>query len=169
VPAFLLCLHPIARDIGLGLLAALVLLGIAALLLHRRALSFALGACLVLAALAFGLGSYRLSPLGFGSARIPLLNSFRITQALRGQREIPLRQVVTVSRGSITGIEPQLLPGPATCMWASSNGGAFDDPASCDTAYSPGEGATFDILHVSVRSACGLPPALGEIRIGVLP
>ena len=145
------------------------MLGVVALLLHRRVPWVALAACTVLISLALWLGSYQTSPLGFSTGRIPLLRGFRITQAQRGQRDIPLRQVVTLSPGSAIGIDPLLLPVPATCAWASSNGGAFDDPASCDTAYSPGKGATFDVLRVNVRSACGLPSALGDVRIGVLP
>jgi hypothetical protein len=51
----------------------------------------------------------------------------------------------------------------------SSNGGAFDDPTSCDTAYLSPEGVEFDILHVHINPGCHLPAAHGEIKVSILP
>lgn len=169
MPSFLICLHPVARNAALLLVLIAILLGFGSVLLHRRVPWIAVIACGVLMTLALWFGSYRISPLGFGAGRIPLLSGFRITQALRGRMEIAPRQIITVAPGSATGIEPRLLPGPVSCLWIAANGGAFDDPASCDTAYAPAQGASFDTLRVNLRSACGLPPVVGELRVSVLP
>ncbi len=169
MPAFLLCMHPIARDVALALFTVLVVLAVSAFLLRRRVSRALLAACLVLVVLSAWLGSYRVSPLGFSSGRIPLLSGFLLVRPERPQTWVAPMQVVTIGSGSTMGISPQLLPGRVACMWSSSNGGAFDDPASCDTDYSPRQGAAFDTLRVYVRSACGLPSIVSEIHISVLP
>ena len=139
-------------------------------MLHsRRVLWIPFVVCLLLIALAGWLGSYRFSPLGFSSGRIPLINGFVITRRQQAQAVASPMQTITVAAGSAIGIDPQMLPGPVTCLWSSANGGAFDDPASCDTAYSPGEGAGFDVLRVDIRSACGLPSTVAQLNISMLP
>ncbi len=168
MPAFILCMHPVARDTALALLAALVLVAVV-MLRSRRILWIPFVVCLLLIALASWLGSYRFSPLGFSSGRIQLINGFLITRPQQAQTLVSPMQTVTVATGAAIGIDPQMLPGPVTCFWSSANGGAFDDPASCDTAYSPGQGAGFDVLRVDIRSACGLPGTVSQLNISMLP
>ena len=169
MPAFLLCVHPIARDVALGLLTAFVLFVLAATVLRRRVSWIPLAAWPIIIALALWLGSYSLSPLGFAQARIPLVSGFWVTRAQRPQSWVMPRQVVTMAEGSAIGIQTVLLPAPASCRWLASNGGSFEDPTSCDTAYEPSRGATFDILRLDVEPACGLPPTVTELRVSVLP
>lgn len=163
------CVAPIARNIALMLAAAAVIhcsLSVG----RRRAipwLAFAGYGLLII--LSIWLGSYRLSPAGFSSGRIPLLSGFVVTQPQRAPEEIVSGQVVSMGSGAPLAIQPMLLPGPVACMWLSSNGGEFDGPDGCDTVYSPGDQIGFSVLLVSVRSGCGLPPALGEIKISILP
>ncbi len=169
MPSLFLCMHPLARAAVVFLIAVAVLQAVVVGRVRRRLSSPLFVANIMLILLAIWLGSYSLSPLGFSSGRIPLLSGFRITRQQRAPIWIASRQIVLMAPGSAMEIEPQTLPGAVNCMWASSNGGAFDDPASCDTAYAPGEGAAFDILRIAIRSECGLPPAIGEIRVSVLP
>jgi hypothetical protein len=167
--SLLQCVHPIARDIGLALLAVLFLLALARLVLRKRFSWIPFAVCSILIALAVWLGAYAVSPLGFSTGRTPLLTGFRITRPQRPEAHIAPREVILLAAGAPTAIEPQLLPVPVECIWSSSNGGVFDDPASCDTDYSPGRGAGFDVLRISVRPACGVPSTVGAIRVSILP
>ncbi|MGE5073829.1 MAG: hypothetical protein ACM3MF_10405 [Anaerolineae bacterium] len=169
VSTFFQCLHPVARGIALAVLVAGIV-HIAVLLARRRRLPPALPlvyALLLLLAL-WG-GSLGYSPLGFGSERMPVLRGFLITKPQRAPVHVASSSTVSLSAAQPMEIEPQLLPGPFRCIWSSSNGGSFDNPTGCDTAYQPGTGASFDFLRVRIRSACGLPPTLGLLRVGVLP
>lgn len=162
-------MHPFARGLELGILAALVVFLAAAVLLRRRHSWMLFAAWLLPIALVVWLGSYSLSPLGFSTGRIPLVSGFWITRSQRPQLWLRPQQVVNVAEGSAMGIQTVLLPGPVSCIWAASNGGSFEDPLSCDTAYMAGQNEAFDVLRVDVRSACGLPSAVAELHISVLP
>lgn len=169
LPTLIQCLHPVARAVALAVLAAAAL-HVGWLLIRRKRLPVTVPvAYALLLFLAFWLGSPGVSPLGFGRGRRPLLQGFVITRAQREPVPVASGATVSLAAASPMEIEPQLLPGPVTCIWSSSNGGAFDDPTGCDTAYQPGEGAGFDFLRVRVRSACGLPPAVGLLRVSILP
>jgi hypothetical protein len=76
---------------------------------------------------------------------------------------------VTIAANSVTEIRPIILPGKITCFWASNNGGALDDPGSCDVAYLSPPVADFDILKVLVRPGCHMPVSHGEIRVSIQP
>ena len=115
------------------------------------------------------LGSYHVSPLGFSNGSIPLLRGFVVSQAHGTAIKIASRQPLSVGYGSIVQIQPEILAGPVDCTWLSTTGGVFDDPANCDTAFVASGAAQYDVLKVRVRSACGLPTAVGEIRVAILP
>jgi hypothetical protein len=61
-----------------------------------------------------------------------------------------------------------MLTDAVRCDWSSANGGALDDPQSCDVVYNPPR-AEYDILKVSIRPGCGLPNSIGQIKISILP
>jgi hypothetical protein len=169
LPATISCIHPFAQDAMLALIA----IGLAhAVLLRFRTLPGGRTALLVYPAillLAIWLGWYRVSPLGFSTGRIPLVQGFLVSKSQMAPALIPRRQVVSVRAETPIGIEPVLLPGPTRCIWASTTGGSFDDPNSCDTAYKSAAAAQYDVLKVHVASACGIPAVTREIRISVLP
>ena len=169
LPNFLLCLHPAAQGIGLAILAAFIGHAAIALTLRRRVLAPALAAYPAILLVVLWLGSYSISPLGFSSGQVRLLQGFLITRSQSSPAPISPGETVSVAPGAVIGIQTRLLPGPVECVWLSANGGAFDDPASCDTAYASHTGAQYDVLRVQVRSACSLSAARGEIRISILP
>lgn len=169
MPSFLLCMHPAARIAILVLLGIAILLLVIRLVLRGRISWIPIVVAGILILLAVWLGSYRISPLGFTTGRIPLVSGFWVTRTERARIWAAPFDVMTMAEGSAIGIQSVLLPGPASCMWSSSNGGSFEDPTGCDTAYEPGPGAAYDVLRVNVRSACGLPSTVAEIRISVLP
>ena len=114
------------------------------------------------------LGSYPFSPLGFSNGRIPVLRGFVITMSLRPSLAIASGEIVTIASGSIIGIRSTTLPVDMSCFWATTNGGEFDDPRTCNTDYSAPP-AGFDVLKVDIQPGCHLPNALGEIKITILP
>lgn len=70
---------------------------------------------------------------------------------------------------SIAAIVPVMLPGDQpSCNWFSQHGGALDDATNCETVYAP-PAAEYDVLRLSVRSSCGLPNAVGQIKFSILP
>ena len=77
----LLCMHPVAIGIAVGLVAALIIHCVIAAITHRRRYWSVVLAYASLFLLALGLGSYLVSPLGFSSGRIPLLRGFLITRS----------------------------------------------------------------------------------------
>ena len=169
LPTLIPCVHPIAQD------AALILIAVGlvhAALLRTRAVPGGRSALLVypvIVLLALWLGWYRLSPLGFSTGHIPLLRGFLIMKPQMAVASIRPNEVVSVKAVTAVGIQPMLLPGPAECIWASTTGGAFDDPNSCDTAYKSATAAKYDVLRVHIMSACGPPPVSEQIRISILP
>ena len=164
-----LCVDPDARVAALVILmAALIHLALLTAL-QRKACRLVLLGYPALILLALWLGSYSLSPLRFGEGRLALLRGFKLQQPQRPEQLISSYQTVSAAPGSIIEIEPRLLPGPVDCAWSSSADSVFDDAASCDTAYVVSAVAPYDILRLSVRSACGLPAALGEIKISIMP
>jgi hypothetical protein len=169
LPALIPCAYPPAQSIAFALCVSLVL---HLLLIRRisvtRSQPVILGYALLLV-LAFWLGSYPLSPLGFASGRIPVLKGFKITRFGRPELSIASGQIVTIAGNSITEIQPITLPVDRTCTWVSAKGGALDEPRNCDVAYfSPG-GAISDTLRLLVQPGCHLPNSVGEIRFSILP
>jgi hypothetical protein len=164
-----LCMHPMAQAAVLILVALGLIHGIMLWSRQVRGNRSILLMYPVLILLAFWLGWYRLSPLGFSSGRVPLLSGFMIVRPQRAAELIEPRAVLSMSAGGLIGLQPILLPGPARCVWSSTTGGAFDDSTGCDTAYTPGQGARYDVVKLHVVSACGVPPVSAEIRISLLP
>jgi hypothetical protein len=169
LPAWLSCVHPSVWDAILVLITVGVLHA-ALLWMHRlRGGPAVLLVYPAIILLALWLGSYRSSPLGFSTGRIPLLNGFLIRKPQMAPSFIRRNEVVSVAAGAPIGIQAILLPGPSTCIWASTTGGIFDDPNNCDTAYESAPAARYDVLRLHITSACGLPAVSGQIRISVLP
>jgi hypothetical protein len=118
-------------------------------------------------ALTLWLGTYRFSPL---YAKAKVLQGFDITLLYREKTRIQSGAVILLGRNSIAAIAPITLPGDQpSCNWFSRQGGALDDATSCETIYAPPAAADYDLLQVSVRSSCGLPNAVGQIRFSILP
>ena len=113
------------------------------------------------------LGSYQFSPL-YTNAN-PLAHGFDVTVGDREKVNIRSGEIITLGQNSTAVIVPLTLPGdPLSCTWSSQKGGALDDPGSCETIYAP-PAADYDVLRLSVRSSCGLPNAVGQIKISILP
>lgn len=169
VPFSVPCTYPLAQNIALALCISL---GVHFLFINRTwpsnpglvILIYSVFLILILA-----LGSYTFSPLGFSTGRIPVLRGFTVTRFGRPPISITSGNIVTIAANSVTGIRPIVLPGSMTCYWASNNGGALDDPGSCDVAYLPPPGADFDILKVLVQPSCHMPVSHGEIRVSIQP
>lgn len=163
------CLHPIAQVacITIILVGAVLVLVIT---LRGRRVGWQLAlAWVALFALATWFGSLRYSPLRFGSARLPVLQGFEIRRPNRAPIIIASGKVVSASPGLPLVIHPQTLPVRTQCQWSASAGGALDDPRSCDTTYAAPAGAPFEILRLRLQPACGLPPAVAQIKISILP
>ncbi len=163
------CMHPLAQSAALAILAASVIHLVAIRKLKRHGYGTALLLYGALLLLTLWLGSYHVSALGFSSGRIPLLRGFLVTRSNRTALKMASRQTISLGYGSIVEIQPEILAGPVDCTWLSTTGGVFDDPANCDTAFAASGAAQYDVLKVRVRSACGLPTAVGEIRVAILP
>jgi hypothetical protein len=163
------CTYPLAQSLAFALCAALLIhlfVFNRFWLVRARSLMVAYFLCLLLV---LWLGSYPFSPLGFSSGRVPVLGGFMLTRSGRPPISVASRQVVTIAAASISQITPMTLPVDMTCTWLSTNGGALDDPRSCDVAYfSPGASA-YDTLKLLIQPGCRLPNAEGEIKISILP
>jgi hypothetical protein len=61
-----------------------------------------------------------------------------------------------------------MLAGKFHCDWMSTAGGALDASSSCDMVYIAPD-ADYDILRVRIRSSCGLPDSIGQIKVYILP
>ncbi len=162
-------MHPVAQGVALGIMVASIIHSLVITITRRRNYRPALLVYGSLLLLTLWLGSYIISPLGFSSGRIPRLRGFLVTRSHGVPLTIASGQTVSLGYGSIMEIQPDTLPGPVDCMWSSATGGAFDDPTSCDTAFSPARGVQYDVLRVRVQSACWLPTSLGEVKIAILP
>ena len=113
------------------------------------------------------LGLYQFSPLGYSSGRIPNPDGFSITTANRSYSAANL-EVISLQQGATVGISPSMLNGDFHCDWISSNGGGLESSTGCDTVYQVPD-AEYDILRLRVRSACGLPDSIAQIKISILP
>ncbi len=166
---FLSCLHPTAQ------LACLIIFIVGAvhvliISLRNRRFHWPIAiAWVVLLALAAWSGSLRFSPLQFGSRRLPVLRGFEIRSVNRAPVTIGPGAVVSAAPGLPLVIHPQTIAAPLDCRWFASAGGALDDPRSCDTVYAAPNGVPSEILRLRVQPACGLPPAVAEIKISIMP
>ncbi len=113
------------------------------------------------------LGLYPISPLGYSSGRIPNPDGFSITTANRNFSAANL-EIISLQQGATVGISPTMLNGDFHCDWISSNGGGLESSTGCDTVYQVPD-AGYDILRLRVRSACGLPDSITQIKISILP
>jgi len=169
IPSLVPCTYPLAQNIIISLCVSLA---VHFLVINRIwqsnskliGLIYALFLLLIL-----WLGSYTFSPLGFSTGRIPVLRGFSVTRSGRPAISITSGDIVTIAANSVTEITPIILTGSTTCFWASNNGGALDDPGSCDVAYLSPQRADFDVLKVLVRPGCHMPFSHGEIRVSIQP
>ncbi len=163
------CLHPTAQ---VACLVILVAGGVHVLVISLRSKRFHWPIAIAwigLIVLAVWFGSLRYSPLQFGSQRMPVLKAFEIGRANRAPVSIAPGEVVTAAPGLPLVIHPETIPVPMDCRWFASAGGALDDPRSCDTVYVAPDGIPFEVLRLRVQPACGLPPAVAQIKISILP
>jgi hypothetical protein len=163
------CTYPISQSLAfiifLVLVFEIILFG--RIWILNRKLIMVMYSILLL--LVLWLGSYPFSPLGFSTGRIPVLKGFIVSRFSRPPITIPPGGTVNIPGGSISEIKPVTLPVPQTCTWASTNGGALDDPGSCDTAYLSPAGTYYDTLKLLIHPACHLPSVDSEIRVSILP
>ncbi len=164
IPSMLPAAGNLAISLGVSLLIGLMVLP---RFLHRRFLIVP-GILAVLLLVTLWLGSYPFSPLGYSSGRIPFLRGFLVTTYGGRRLYVTSGEVISLGNGTFNSIEPITLPANIRCTWASLNGGALDDPHSCDTAYIP-LGPDDDILRVRIVCGCGLPDTVGEIKISIMP
>ena len=168
-PTLIPCTYPLAQSFTLALGASLVIHSFIINRIWLRRLRPIIVVYSLLLLLILWLGSYPFSPLGFSTGRIPVLRGFIVTRFGRPALSIASGEIVTIAGDSIIEIKPITIPADANCIWFSTNGGALDDPRSCDIAYfSPG-GADYDLLKLLIQPGCHLPNARGEIRISILP
>jgi hypothetical protein len=161
-------MHPAAQRLSLLLLVAGLLYLLAILRLRRRLPPLVAAAYVVLFAGVLWLGALRYSPLAFGTARLPLVSGFEIRRPNRAPVVIDAGEFISVAPAAPIVIHPVILPGPVDCAWSAS-GGALDDPQGCDVVYVAAGGVPSAMLRVRVRSACGLPPAVAQIKFSILP
>jgi hypothetical protein len=169
IPTLIPCIYPLSQRLAFALSTSLF---IHVFMINRIWLMRPKPIILIylfLVVLILWLGSYPFSPLGFSTGHIPVVRGFIMTRFGRPALSIASGGILTMSGDSITEIKPITLPVDMTCIWVSTNGGALDDPKSCDTAYlSPG-GVAYDRLKLLVQPACHLPNAHGVIRISIQP
>lgn len=171
VTALLSCMHPIAKAAVLVLGVSVALYVLAALVRGRPGrgrvlLSLPIAAGLGL--LMLWLGSYAYSPLAFTRDNAAVLRGFLVTRQGRANEPVSSGDVILLSAGSPAAITLLSDLPDLTCNWSSLNGGAWDDPYSCDTAYlAPAAG--YDILTVNIQPGCSLPLVRGRIRISIMP
>lgn len=167
------CIHPLASAMlmALGVTFALnipLILSLRKGWLMRSRISLSVLATLGL--LVFWLGSYPYSPLGFSKGSYQFFHGFLITR--HGQTNVPLDsgQILVLRAGAPAGITVLTdAPAGSRCRWSSINGGAWDQPDSCDTTYAAPVLADYDILTVRIESSCKLPLVRGQLKVSILP
>ena len=169
IPQLLPCAYPLAEKSVLAFCIALLILIFAFKKISFAARSFLTGINIVLSALILWLGIYSISPLGFSSGRIPLVQGFVLTQSMRPDVRVSSGNTINVIAGAPIALQVVTIPVARNCTWVSAKNGSMDDPASCDIAYKPPANSDFDLLKVLVQPACQLPEAQENIRIDVLP
>lgn len=123
-----------------------------------------------LSAIAAWLGSYQHSPLELDRGGAGQVSVYRLTRYGFPAQITGPSQIIIVKSGSPLEIQP-ILPSnlETVCQWRADNGGAIDDPSSCDIAYEAPRGATYDILHLLTQSGCGLPQHSTQLRLSIAP
>ena len=169
IPTLIPCTYPPSQSLALALCATLVIqfsiISRFWLIRSKPIISI----YLLFLLLTFWMGSYSFSPLGFSTGRIPVIRGFMITRFSRPPIPIASGGLVNIAGDSISEIKPITQPVDLTCTWASTNGGSFDDPGSCDTVYLSPVGTYYDTLKLLIRPACHLPNTVGEIKVSILP
>jgi hypothetical protein len=169
LPQFFLCTYPLAEN---SILAICIAFGIQIFVFKGYRINSYLwvaGMDVGLLLLAFWLGSYPVSPLGFSSGRIPIAQGFVLTRSMRPDIKMASGETIDIVSGSAIAIRTVTLPIGKNCFWFSSKHGSFDDPRSCDIAYMPPTDSDFDLLKVLIQPSCHLPEVQESLKIIVLP
>lgn len=169
IPWIVPCTFPLAQNVSFAIVIPLIIQIVGILKIPAISSKSLLIVLIFLLTSVLWLGSYPFSPLGFSSGQIPLLRGFVVTRFDHLPLTIASSKIVTMTGGSTMEIQTLVLPVDISCYWMSSNGGAFDDPTSCDTAYLSPEGMDFDIIHLRIHPDCHLPDTLGEIKVSIFP
>jgi hypothetical protein len=114
------------------------------------------------------LGSYHYSPLFHSNSNDVVLNGFLVSRQGRVNEVVRSGDILLLSTGVPAAISIRSDLRDMSCRWISQNGGAWDDPFSCDTTYRP-PAADYDILTVRIQPGCSLAPVRGQIKISILP
>ncbi len=163
------CSYPLSKSLLLALFAAMLIHVFGITKIWPSTYRPALLTFTALIFITFWFGSYPLSLLGFSTGRVSVLRGFMISRPTREPTVISSGELVSLAGESTAEIEPMTLAENADCFWSSSNGGAFDDPRSCDVAYRSPGGVSYDVLRILLRPGCQLPSTHGEIRVDILP
>ena len=171
VPLGLSCTYPLTGSTLIALGVPLIL-NVAAAILWRKTWFKLLQLSLLLLAglclMTVWLGSYPYSPLDFSRGNFSVLQGFLITRQGWVDQRVTSGDILVLQSGSLAGISLLSDLPDMECQWTSLNGGAWDDPGSCDTAYSV-PFADYDILTVRIVPGCKLPPLRGQLKISIMP
>ncbi len=165
------CTYPAAQSLSLALAlaATLVILFWVFTKSFRASRFLVAGIDAGLILLAMWLGTYSISPLGFSSGRISMVQGFVVMRSMRPDLQVASGGIVNLANGSTSEIRAVTLPVSENCVWNSTNGGTFDSLNSCDIAFIPPANSDLDILRVLIRPSCNLPETSEELRVVVLP
>ena len=158
LPPLVACTDHAAQSLVLALCG-----GVGGYLLLGERSPWLLAGAVTMILLTVWLGVYPLSPLFKNT-----LQGFTVITRIHGSQRIAPGDVLTMAAGAPAGLEPLTVLAPLHCHWISAQGGVFDDPQSCGTAYMPPARA-YDTLKVIIQPGCGLPNTLGQIKISILP
>ena len=164
--SFLSCTHPLANTILLALGGVLILYVLVVIFWRKPRLHYSryvLSSLIILLLLTGWLGSYLYSPLGFSALR-----GFLVIRQGQVGEFVASGDTLLLQAGSPAVITILSDVSDIHCQWNSLNGGAWDDPSSCDTAYLT-TAADYDILTVRIQPSCRLPSLRGQIKISILP
>jgi hypothetical protein len=169
LPQLLQCMYPLVENFILAICVAFVMQYLVFKGYRINNYLWIAGMDVGLIVLAFWLGSYPVSPLGFSSGRIPIAQGFVLTRSMRPDANIASGETINIVSGSAIAIRTVTLPIGKNCFWFSSKHGSFDDPRSCDIAYMPPTDFDFDLLKVLIQPSCHLSEVEESIKINVLP
>ena len=169
LPQFFPCTYPLVENSILAICIALIIQIFAFRNYQKDAIFWSVSMDIGLMMLAVWLGSYSISPLGFSSGRIPIVQGFVLTRSMRPDTNLASGETIDVVAGSAMAMRVITLPVNKNCFWFSTKGGSLDDSGSCDIAYMPPPDSNFDVLKVLIQPSCDLPETQENVKIIVLP
>jgi hypothetical protein len=171
MPVLVPCSHPFVQPTLLSIASTLLLNILAGLIWGQpwwKRVQWSLLTFTALFLLTFFLGSYIYSPLDFSKRNDAVLQGFLVSRRDRVNEVVSSGEIISLSAGVPAAISIESEFQNMKCRWDSLNGGAWDDPMSCDTTYAP-PAADYDILTVRINPGCKLSPIRGQIKISILP